>query len=90
MVLSHYLSLNKKGANLEGICPFHPDTKPSLKVNDSKGMYKCFVCGAGGDSITFVKEFKRIEFVDAIREIAGVLGLPLEDYQKEKKKKHAR
>lgn len=85
MVLSHYMSLNKKGANLEGICPFHPDTKPSLKVNDTKGMYKCFVCGAGGDAITFVKEFKRIEFVDALREIAGILGLPFEE-QKEKKK----
>ncbi|HXH29486.1 MAG TPA: DNA primase [Bacteriovoracaceae bacterium] len=86
MVLSHYMSLNKKGANLEGICPFHPDTKPSLKVNDTKGMYKCFVCGAGGDSITFVKEFKRIEFVEALKEIAGLLGLPFEDLQKEKKK----
>lgn len=85
MVLSHYMSLNKRGANLEGICPFHPDTKPSLKVNDGKGMYKCFVCGAGGDAITFVKEFKRIEFVDALREIAGILGLPFEE-QKEKKK----
>jgi DNA primase len=85
MVLSHYMSLNKKGANLEGLCPFHPDTKPSLKVNDAKGMYKCFVCGAGGDAITFVKEFKRLEFVDALREIAGLLGLPFEE-QKEKKK----
>lgn len=85
MVISHYMSLNKKGANLEGICPFHPDTKPSLKVNDAKGMYKCFVCGAGGDAITFVKEFKRVEFVDALREIAGLLGLPFEE-QKEKKK----
>lgn len=85
MVLSHYMSLNKRGANLEGICPFHPDTKPSLKVNDGKGMYKCFVCGAGGDAITFVKEFKRVEFVDALREIAGILGLPFEE-QKEKKK----
>jgi DNA primase len=85
MVLSHYIALNKKGANLEAICPFHPDTKPSLKVNDAKGMYKCFVCGAGGDAITFVKEFKRVEFVDALREIAGLLGLPFEE-QKEKKK----
>lgn len=86
MVLGQYMSLNKKGANLEGICPFHPDTKPSLKVNDAKGMYKCFVCGAGGDAITFVKEFKRIEFIDALKEIAGILGLPFEEYQKEKKK----
>lgn len=86
MVVGQFMSLNKKGANLEGICPFHPDTKPSLKVNDSKGMYKCFVCGAGGDAITFVMAFKRIEFVDALRDIASILGLPFEEYQKEKKK----
>ncbi len=86
MVLGQFMALNKKGANLEGICPFHPDTKPSLKVNDGKGMYKCFVCGAGGDAITFVMAFKRIEFVDALRDIASILGLPFEEYQKEKKK----
>lgn len=85
VVISHYMSLNKKGSNLEGLCPFHPDTKPSMKVNDAKGMYKCFVCGAGGDAITFVKDFKRLEFVDTLREIAGLLGLPFEE-QKEKKK----
>jgi DNA primase len=85
MVISNYMTLNKRGATLEGICPFHADTKPSLKVNDAKGMYKCFACGAGGDAITFVKEFKRLEFVDALREIAGLLGLPFEE-QKERKK----
>lgn len=85
LVISHYITLNKRGATLEAICPFHADTKPSLKVNDGKGMYKCFACGAGGDAITFVKEYKKLEFVDALREIAGVLGLPFEE-QKEKKK----
>jgi DNA primase len=85
-ILSHYIPLNKKGANLEGLCPFHPDSKPSLKVNDAKGMFKCFVCGAGGDAITFVKDFTKVEFVDALKDIAGRLGLPFEEYQKEKKK----
>lgn len=85
MVISNFMTLNKRGATLEGICPFHADTKPSLKVNDTKGMYKCFACGAGGDAITFVKEFKRIEFVDALRDIASILGLPFEE-QKEKRK----
>jgi DNA primase len=80
------MSLNKKGANLEGLCPFHPDSKPSLKVNDAKGMFKCFVCGAGGDAITFVKDFTKVEFVDALKDIAGKLGLPFEEFQKEKKK----
>ncbi len=85
-IISHYMSLNKKGANLEGLCPFHPDSKPSLKVNDAKGMYKCFVCGAGGDAITFVKDYTKVEFVDALKDIAGKLGIPFEEYQKEKKK----
>ncbi len=85
-VISHYMSLNKKGANLEGLCPFHPDSKPSLKVNDAKGMFKCFVCGAGGDAITFVKDFTKVEFVDALKDIAGKIGIPFEEYQKEKKK----
>lgn len=86
MVIGNYMTLNKKGANLEGICPFHSDTKPSLKVNDSKGMYKCFACGAGGDAITFVKEFKHLEYVETLKELANLLGLPFEEYQKEKKK----
>ena len=85
-IISQYMSLNKKGSNLEGLCPFHPDSKPSLKVNDAKGMFKCFVCGAGGDAITFVKDFTKVEFVDALKDIAGKLGLPFEEYQKEKKK----
>lgn len=85
MVIGNYISLNKRGSNLEAICPFHADTKPSLKVNDAKGMYKCFACSAGGDAITFVKEYKKIDFVEALRELAGLLGLPFEE-QKEKRK----
>lgn len=85
LVISNYITLNKRGTNLEAICPFHSDTKPSLKVNDAKGMYKCFACGAGGDSIKFVMDYKKIEFVDALKEICNILGLPFEE-QKEKKK----
>ena len=85
-VIGNYISLTKRGANLEAICPFHADTKPSLKVNDAKGLYKCFACSAGGDAITFVKEYKKVEFIEALKEIAKILGLPFEEVQKEKKK----
>lgn len=84
-IIGRYIPLSKKGANHEGVCPFHSDTKPSLKVNDVKGLYKCFACGAGGDAITFVKDFKHLEYVDTLRELANILGLPFEEYQKEKK-----
>ncbi|HXH74029.1 MAG TPA: DNA primase [Bacteriovoracaceae bacterium] len=84
MIIGQFIPLNKKGANLEAICPFHPDSHPSLKVSDTKGMYKCFVCGEGGDAITFVKEFKRVDFVEALRIIAGILGLQFDEVKKEK------
>lgn len=85
LILGSYISLSRKGSNLEAICPFHADTKPSLKVNDNKGMYKCFACGAGGDAITFVMNYKKVDFTDALKEISVILGIPFED-QKEKKK----
>jgi len=86
MIIGHFIPLAKKGANLEALCPFHADSNPSLKVNDSKGMYKCFVCDEGGDAINFVKEYKHVDFVEALKIIAGILGLPFEEIQKDKKK----
>jgi DNA primase len=85
-IIGHYIPLRRKGSSLEAICPFHADTKPSLKVNDDKGLYRCFACSAGGDAITFVTEFKKVDFKDALKEIAEILGLPFEEYQAPKKK----
>jgi DNA primase len=85
-VISHYIPLTKKGSALVALCPFHSDTRPSMNVNDNKGMFKCFACGQGGDAISFVKEYKKLEFIDALKEIASILNLPFEEYQKEKKK----
>ena len=48
-VISHYLSLNKKGKNYVAVCPFHDDHDPSLSISTDKQIFKCFVCGAGGD-----------------------------------------
>ncbi len=85
-IIGHYIPLNKKGSALVGLCPFHPDSKPSMNVNDARGMFKCFACGAGGDAITFVKDFTKVDFVEALRDIAGKIGLPFEEFQKEKKR----
>jgi DNA primase len=86
LIIGQFIPLNKKGANLEALCPFHSDSHPSLKVNDAKGMYKCFVCGEGGDAITFVKDFKRVDYVEALKIIAGILGLSFEEHQEKRKK----
>lgn len=81
-VINFYYPITKRGANFEGVCPFHSDTKPSLKINDSKGVYKCFACGAAGDSIKFVQDYKGLDFIEAIKDIAGNLGYQVDELQK--------
>jgi DNA primase len=81
-VINFYYPITKRGANYEAVCPFHSDTKPSLKINDSKGVYKCFACGAAGDSIKFVQDYKSLDFIEAIKDIASNLGMQVDEYQK--------
>ena len=86
LVISNYLPLKRSGSSLVALCPFHPDSKPSMSVTDSKGLYKCFACGAGGDHIRFVMDYKKIEFIEALKECAQILGLPYDELNKETKK----
>lgn len=83
-VVGMYIPLNKKGVNYEAICPFHPDSHPSLKVNDSKGIFRCFVCETGGDAIKFTMLFNKQMYPDAIKDIAGKMGITVEEERKGK------
>ena len=85
-IVGHYIPLKRQGSTLVGLCPFHPDTKPSMTVNDQRGLFRCWACNTGGDALSFVKEFKKIEFIEAMKECAGILGLPTDELQREKKK----
>lgn len=87
-IVGFYHSISRKGLNYEGICPFHSDTKPSLKINDDKQIYKCFACGAGGDAIRFVMDHQSLEFIDAVKEIAGKLSIPIDEKKKNKDPKY--
>ncbi|MBT4791118.1 MAG: DNA primase [Halobacteriovoraceae bacterium] len=88
-VISYYHSIDKKGANFQGICPFHGDSHPSLVINDAKGIYKCFACGAAGDSIKFVTDKLNLNFIEAIKDIAGNIGVTIEEqFSKEKNPKY--
>lgn len=69
-VIGRYVTLKREGAEQVGICPFHEDTTSSLKVNAKKNVYKCFACGAGGDSIDFLMRMGRT-FHEACAEING-------------------
>jgi putative DNA primase/helicase len=68
--VSRYLHLEKRGADHIGICPFHDDHKSSLQVNQTKQIYKCFACGAGGDAIDFLTRMGRT-FQEACLELGG-------------------
>jgi DNA primase len=70
-VISKYLPLIRKGGNYVGLCPFHPDKHPSLRVSEKLQVYHCFACGAKGDVIHFVQEIEHCSFVDAVSKITG-------------------
>lgn len=74
-VVSHYVRLDKKGANYWGLCPFHNEKTPSFSVSQEKQIYKCFGCGKGGGAISFVMEEENLSFVDAVKALAGRAGL---------------
>ena len=82
-VIGHYIPLIKKGKGYAAICPFHDDHDPSLSISEDKQIYKCFVCGNGGNCFTFVQNYKKISFPEAVIEVAKIIGKPLNiDYQK--------
>ena len=76
-VVSHYVALKRSGANYWGLCPFHNDKKPSMSVSPSKGIYKCFSCGAGGDALNFLVKIQNREYKDVIFELADKFGFEL-------------
>ncbi|MEI6859555.1 MAG: DNA primase [Shewanella sp.] len=67
--------LKKAGKNHSACCPFHSEKSPSFTVSRDKQFYHCFGCGAHGNIIDFVMEYERLDFIDAIEELAGQLGV---------------
>ena len=74
-LIDRKVPLKKAGKNHSACCPFHSEKSPSFTVSRDKQFYHCFGCGAHGNAIDFVMEYDRLEFVDAIEELASQLGL---------------
>jgi putative DNA primase/helicase len=70
-VIDAYVPLKKNGTEFEACCPFHTEATPSFKVSPGKQFYHCFGCGANGDAIKFLREYKGLSFQDAVRELGG-------------------
>ena len=78
-VVSDYVTLRKRGANLIGLCPFHNEKTGSFTVSPSKGIYKCFGCGASGHAIKFIMEIEQCSFVEAVKQLGKKYHIEVED-----------
>ena len=78
-VVSDFVSLKKRGANLIGVCPFHKEKTPSFIVSPAKGIFKCFGCGKAGDSVRFIMEHEHYSYPEALRYLANKYGIIIEE-----------
>jgi DNA primase len=76
-VVSEHVSLAKKGREMVGVCPFHDDHRPSMYVNSTKQIFKCFACGAGGSVFTFIQMRENLTFPQTIERLAERAGIKL-------------
>src|SRR3982751_5705150 len=76
-VVGRKVRLIRRGHNHVGLCPFHNEKTPSFSVNEQKGFYHCFGCGAHGDIITFVMETEGLSFPETVEQLATQAGMQL-------------
>ncbi|MCP4160846.1 MAG: DNA primase, partial [Deltaproteobacteria bacterium] len=78
-LVSEYVTLKPKGGQYWGLCPFHNEKTPSFSVTPEKGICWCFGCQKGGGAINFIMEIEKFGFVDAVKLLAGKVGIRLDD-----------
>ena len=78
-IIGDYVTLKKKGVNYQACCPFHNEKTPSFVVSPSKGVYKCFGCGKGGNAVTFIMEHESISYPEALKIVAKRYGIEVEE-----------
>lgn len=78
-IVSDYVTLKKKGMNYQACCPFHNEKTPSFVVSPSKGVFKCFGCGKGGNAVTFVMEQENVSYPEALKMVAKRYGIQVEE-----------
>ncbi|SEL50328.1 DNA primase [Parapedobacter koreensis] len=81
-VVGDFVDLKKRGTSLIGLCPFHNEKTPSFNVSVSKGIYKCFGCGAGGDSVRFVMEHEKYSYPEALKYLAQKYHIEVEESER--------
>src|SRR3954469_5133122 len=88
-IVSDYLTLKKTGRNYMGLCPFHAEKTPSFTVNEEKGIFRCFGCGAGGSVFHFLIQYDHLTFPEAVERIGKRYGIEVERLQSPGAKRNA-
>ena len=78
-VVKDFVSLKKRGVNFLGLCPFHNEKTPSFTVSPSKGIYKCFGCGKGGNVVNFIMDHEQLSYVEALKFLAKKYNIEVEE-----------
>ena len=76
-LISSYFPLKRAGRNFKALCPFHNEKTPSFMVNPQKQIFHCFGCGRGGNAFSFLMEYERMDFLEAVRTLASKAGIAL-------------
>lgn len=80
-VVGDFVSLKKRGTSMIGLCPFHNEKTPSFHVSVGKGIYKCFGCGKGGDSVRFIMDHEKATYPEALRYLANKYGIEIAEVE---------
>ena len=80
-VVGDFVSLKRRGTSMIGLCPFHNEKTPSFHVSVGKGIYKCFGCGKGGDSVRFIMDHEKATYPEALRYLANKYGIEIAEVE---------
>lgn len=81
-VVKDHVQLKRCGSGYVGLCPFHNERTPSFHIDPRRNICKCFSCGEGGGAVHFLMEARNMSYPEAIRHIAGIYGIPVEEAPK--------
>ncbi len=87
-IIGEYVTLRRKGVNYQACCPFHNEKTPSFVVSPSKGLFKCFGCGKGGNAVTFVMEHEGISYPEALKTVAKRYGIEVREKELTPEEQH--
>lgn len=81
-VIGSFIKLKREGKDFKALCPFHSEKSPSFSVSPARNIYKCFGCGKSGDSISFLIEHEKMSYIDAIKWLASMYNIEIEESRK--------